>query len=74
MRAVSHKNKLLKTVNKFLSRVKWLSLAKRYDIYENAVTSYFNQKKRNVDRQQDMCQRVESKISSQQVMTPELKQ
>jgi hypothetical protein len=34
LRATTYRNKVSKVVNKFLSRLKWLPLQHRYDIFE----------------------------------------
>jgi hypothetical protein len=44
IRGVAHKNKLNKTVNKFISRLKWLPMLHKQTIYEGAVTGFYNQK------------------------------
>ena len=37
MRSVAYRNKVSKCVNKFMSRLKWLPLQRRFQIYEKAV-------------------------------------
>jgi hypothetical protein len=41
LRWVSYKNKVLKVANKFLSRLKWLPLQHRYEIFERALILNF---------------------------------
>lgn len=41
IRGVSHRNKLTKTVNKFINRLKWLPMLHKQAIYEDSITSYF---------------------------------
>lgn len=39
MRSTSYRNKVSKVVNKFMSRLKWLPMMKRYDVYKKALES-----------------------------------
>jgi len=48
MRGVSHRNKINKVVNKFMSRLKWLPMKHKYEIFENAISEYFNLKQKNI--------------------------
>jgi hypothetical protein len=47
-RGITYKNKVSKTVNKFLSRLKWTPLEKRYDIYKRALRTNASIKKKNI--------------------------
>ena len=38
-RSVTYRNKVSKVVNKFMSRLKWLPMLHRYDIFEKAIES-----------------------------------
>lgn len=40
-RSVSYRNKVNKVANKFMSRLKWLPLQHRFEIYEKALHSKF---------------------------------
>ena len=51
MRGVAYRNKILKTVNKLMSRLKWVPLRSKTDIFERAIEEHFNLKQRNIDRQ-----------------------
>ena len=48
MRSVSYRNKVSKVVNKFMSRLKWLPMLKRYNIYKQALESKFEEKMKNL--------------------------
>lgn len=37
IRATAYRNKLLKTMNKFMSRLKWLALDQKYAIFEKSI-------------------------------------
>ena len=37
IRGVSHKNKINKVVNKVMSRLKWVPMKYKYEIFENAI-------------------------------------
>jgi len=50
IRGVSHRNKINKLVNKFMSRLKWLPMKQKYEIFENSITEYFNLKNQNIER------------------------
>jgi hypothetical protein len=49
IRGVSHKNKLNKLVNKFMSRLKWLPMKNKYEVFENAVTDHLELKQQNLE-------------------------
>ena len=51
MRGVAYRNKILKTVNKLMSRLKWVPLRSKTDIFERAIEEHFNLKQRNIDKQ-----------------------
>lgn len=48
IRGTSYRNKVNKTINKFLTRVKWLPLKQKYQIYEKACQRYFRIKEDNI--------------------------
>ena len=52
-RSCSYRNKVSKAVNKFMSRLKWLPMLHRYDIYEKALESKNIQKEANIKEQID---------------------
>ena len=39
-RGVSYRNKVSKVINKYMSRLKWLPMQHRYDIYEKAHEAF----------------------------------
>jgi len=47
-RSTTYRNKVSKLVNKFMSRLKWLPLLHRYNIYEKAIESKHDQKQANI--------------------------
>jgi len=49
IRGVTYSNKVSKVVNKFISRLKWLPLEKRYEIFEKAIQANFAQKQLNIE-------------------------
>jgi len=50
---VSYRNKVSKVVNKFMSRLKWLPMQHRYEIYEKAIEAKFKRKEDNIKAQFD---------------------
>lgn len=51
LRGVTYRNKINRVVNKLMSRLKWLPMQKRYDIFEEAVTKHQSIKKNNIKKQ-----------------------
>ena len=47
-RSTTYRNKTCKLMNKFMSRLKWLPMLHRYNIYEKAIESKNNQKEANI--------------------------
>ena len=43
-RAVSYRNKVSRVVNKFMSRLKWMPLQHRFEIFERAHQAFLRQK------------------------------
>jgi len=62
MRGVTYRNKINKVVNKFMSRMKWVPLRNRYDIFEKAIESGISLKQANIKRQTDMLERVTNRV------------
>jgi hypothetical protein len=58
LRGVAYKSKLLKVMNKFLSRLKWLPLQSRYEVYENALIANKTLIKRNKKRQKEEIKKI----------------
>jgi hypothetical protein len=72
LRQVTHRNKLTKLVNKFLSRCKWLPLLKKNEIYEKAVTAFFAQKQANIERQKNFVEQISERCKRSNIMNAEL--
>lgn len=58
IRGVSYKNKVSKTVNKFMTRLKWIPLEQRYEIFEKAMRSNKAIKQKNIKKQEDLVDRI----------------
>jgi hypothetical protein len=52
VRSTVYKNKVNKTLNKLISRLKWIANKSKFEIYEQAVGSYFKIKNKNIEQQQ----------------------
>jgi len=72
MRGVAYRNKINKVVNKFMSRMKWIPLKSRYEIFEKAIEGGHAIKTANIKRQTDMLDRVDKRVRKIHTMTPEL--
>lgn len=72
IRGVAHRNKINKLSNKFISRLKWLPMKAKYDIFENAIGDHFNIKNKNLERQNLIHDRVKARTHKNNIMTPEL--
>ena len=72
LRATTYRNKVSKVINKFLSRLKWLPLQHRWDIFEKSHRAFKVQKELNIERQQTIVQRVEERVKKHNIMTPEV--
>lgn len=42
VRGTTYRNKINKTVNKFMSRLKWLPMHSKYQLFEKSIESHFN--------------------------------
>jgi hypothetical protein len=72
MRGVTYRNKINKVVNKFMSRMKWVPLRNRYDVFERAIEGGIALKNANIKRQTDMLDRVSNRVKQIHIMTPQL--
>ena len=61
-----------KVVNKFMSRLKWIPMLHRYEIYEKAIESKLQQKELNLKKQFDFIDRIDSRAREFVTMTPEV--
>lgn len=52
-RGTTYRNKINKVVNKFMSRIKWLPLMSKYEVFEKSIEEYFKLKDANIAYQQD---------------------
>lgn len=50
LRQVTYEQKLYKLVNKFVNRMKWLPLYRRFEIWNEAVDEYHKLKESNFNR------------------------
>ena len=70
-RSVSYRNKVSKVVNKFMSRLKWMPMLHRYEIFEKALESKNNQKAGNIQAQFDFIDEIQNRAKSHHIVTPE---
>ena len=68
---MTYRNKVSKVVNKFMSRLKWLPMQHRYEIYEKALAAKQNCKEANIQKQFDMIDRVDGRARSMHIASPE---
>lgn len=55
-----------------MSRMKWVPLRNRYDIFEKAIEAGSALKNVNIKRQTDILERVSQRVSKTHIMTPQL--
>jgi hypothetical protein len=72
MRGVSHRNKILKTVNKFMGRLKWLPLAKKWKIFEEAVEQAWDQVNKNIERQNELKDQIKERYKKHSLPSADL--
>ena len=48
IRGVTYANKTTRAINKFMSRLKWFPMLKKYEIFEKSIEGYFEMKNANV--------------------------
>ena len=70
-RSVSYRNKVSKVVNKFMSRLKWMPMLHRYEIFEKALESKNHQKAGNIQAQFDFIDEIQNRAKSLHIVTPE---
>lgn len=73
-RSCSYRNKVSKAVNKFMSRLKWLPMLHRFEIYEKAIESKLKQKEANIQAQLDFIEKIDSRARSMHIVNPEVEQ
>ena len=71
-RSVSYRNKVSKVVNKWMSRLKWLPMLHRFEVYERAIASKERQKAANIQAQFDFIDQIDARARSMHTVTPEL--
>ena len=71
-RSCSYRNKVSKAVNKFMSRLKWLPMLHRFEIYEKALESKLKQKDGNIKAQLDFIEKIDARARSMHTITPEV--
>ena len=59
-------------MNKFISRLKWLPLYSKYEIFENAIGDFFDLKNENIKRQNTLVDRIRERAHKTLKMTSEL--
>lgn len=62
LRGVSYKGKLLKLMNKYLSRLKWLPLQNRYEVYESALIANKMLIKQNKKLQKEDIKKIRARM------------
>ena len=70
-RSTSYRNKVSKVVNKFMSRLKWLPLQYRYQVFEDAIESKHKQKEKNLEEQFAFIDEIDARAKKFHVVTPE---
>ena len=50
IRGTTYRNKVNKTVNKFISRLKWLPMEQKYKIFEKVIDRHLSIKQSNIKR------------------------
>ena len=70
-RSVSYRNKVSKVVNKWMSRLKWLPMLHRFEVYERAIASKERQKAANIQAQFDFIDQIDARARSMHTVTPE---
>ena len=50
VRGTTYRNKINKVMNKFISKLKWLPLEKKYEVFEKAIESHFKIKNANIKK------------------------
>jgi hypothetical protein len=50
VRGTTYRNKINKVMNKFMSKIKWLPLQHKHQIFERAIEGHFKIKKANIFR------------------------
>ena len=61
IRGVTHRNKINKLANKLMTRLKWLPMLSKYEIFEKAITAHYKMKSNNLERQNKMHDRVKER-------------
>jgi hypothetical protein len=61
IRGVTHRNKINKLANKLMTRMKWLPMLSKYEIFEKAITAHYKMKSNNLERQNKMHDRVKER-------------
>ena len=73
-RSCSYRNKVSKAVNKFMSRLKWLPMMHRFEIYEKAIESKNAQKEANIKSHLDFIERIDARARNMHIVTSEVEQ
>lgn len=61
-----------KLANKFISRLKWLALCERFQLYQQTTTKYFELRNANVQRQTDALEQAISMVSNTTLSSKQL--
>jgi len=72
LRSTTYTGKVTKMVNKFLARLKWLPLARRFDIFDCMVKKYKDIRAENIAAQVKFWDNIQKHTVAKNVITPEM--
>jgi hypothetical protein len=61
LRTVTYDQKINRLMTKYLARLKWLPLYRRFEIFSDAIESYFKIKELNVKNQEKLLEKIHTK-------------
>jgi hypothetical protein len=61
LRTVTYDQKINRLMTKYLARLKWLPLHRRFEIFNDATESYFKIKEANVKNQEKLLEKIHAK-------------
>ena len=61
LRTVTYDQKINRLMTKFLARLKWLPLYRRFEIFNESIESYFKIKEANIKRQEKLLEKIHTK-------------
>ena len=73
MRHTAYSLKINKLVNKFIARLKWVALTQRFDIYDAAVTAYFDLRRVNLREQENLLTSITKFVEATTIPSKQIK-